>query len=101
MAFDKSNFGAAGTSVSRNPAFHSYVTDDNRATVVTSGYFNDIGGLHSGAELESNDLIFVVGGDGAYFFVVDSITDGVVAGTATLIFGTEAALSDIPEAPEP
>ena len=53
MPFSRDGFSPDGRAV--GPRIHSYTTIDAKATVDTTGYFNDIAGI-----VEPGDLIYVV-----------------------------------------
>ncbi len=78
MALNERNFDANGSGSKGAAAFHTYIsTDDLLATIVTSGYFNDLSSI-----LSTGDLIYVVGTD-ASALVRISVSSGVVSVAAT------------------
>ena len=73
MPFDIRNFDANASGSLGGVASHTYVnTGDTLATIRASGYFDAIN-----LTLKTNDVIFIVGSDGAGFSRMD-VTAGVV-----------------------
>lgn len=85
MAFDKSHL-AAMVNADGQTWWQYKFTADTKATIDTTGYFNDVANM-----LKVNDLMFVIASDGWGFFVVNAndgttvdITDGTAVGATDI-----------------
>ena len=77
MAFVRKNLSSLDGGGSSAPKIHSYLSTDNKATTLASGFFNS-----ATARLKQGDFIFARCSDGAQ---VMSVTSATAAATVTTI----------------
>ena len=118
MAFDYTKFqkSTQGDAIDVNTIWIYTKTDETLAAIAVAGYFNDVNGIVDGVAsneyLQVNDIIWIVGSDGATFASVTVVTPNVTTvafsvvlgagsvGTANIVDGavTGAKLAALPSA---
>lgn len=90
MALTRSTFTRGGTSVTTGPGIHTYTTPDAKATVVASGYFNDLAKTTEGPIIAVGDFILTQYANGGTtlgcILMVNSISAGVVTVVSSAAF---------------
>ncbi len=85
MAFDKKFFAPASSAAADVPKMYMYKTDDNKAAMVASGYFNDAVDVG----LKKQDFIRALGVASGTEVTVLIFVDDIVAGVVTTLSTTE------------
>ena len=78
MAFTRKNLQSISGGGSNAPKIHAYLSTDNKATTLASGYFNS-----ATSRLKLGDFIFARCSDGALLMSITSATGAATVTTIT------------------
>jgi hypothetical protein len=93
MAFDYTKFqkSTQGDALDVNTIWMYTKTDETLAAIGAAGYFNNVNGLVGGTAsneyLQVNDIIWIVGSDGASFYSVTAVTPNVTTAAFSVVLG--------------